>query len=84
MMGHRYYSPELCRFIQPADVSSLDPQTTNGLNLFIFKWNNPLQIFKKIELENNYFALDVIRKNNTMYKINNEIINYFSIVILLK
>ena len=30
MMGHRYYSPELCRFIQAADVSTLNPRSING------------------------------------------------------
>ena len=38
----RYYSPELCRFIQPADVSSLNPQSINGLNLYAYANNNPI------------------------------------------
>ena len=40
----RYYSPELCRFIQPADVSSLNPQSINGLNLYTYAVNNPIVI----------------------------------------
>ena len=44
MMGQRYYSPELCRFIQPADVSTLDPSSINGLNLYIYANNNPIGI----------------------------------------
>ena len=42
MMGQRYYSPELCRFIQPADVSSLNPLSINGLNLYSYGNNNPI------------------------------------------
>ena len=41
-MGQRYYSPELCRFIQPADVSSLNPSSINGLNLYAYENNNPI------------------------------------------
>ena len=40
-LGTRYYCPDLCRFIQPADVSSLIPSTVNGLNLYAFANNNP-------------------------------------------
>ena len=29
MMGQRYYSPELCRFIQPDDIEYLDPGSIN-------------------------------------------------------
>ena len=36
--------PELCRFIQPADVSSLNPQSINGLNLYSYANNNPIGI----------------------------------------
>ena len=38
----RYYSPELCRFIQPAEVSSLNPYSINGLNMFSYGKNNPI------------------------------------------
>ena len=43
-LGTRYYCPDLCRFIQPADVSSLIPSTVNGLNLYAFANNNPVVI----------------------------------------
>lgn len=46
MVGQRYYSPELCRFIQPADVSSLNPSSINGLNLYSYTNNNPIAISK--------------------------------------
>ena len=41
-MGHRYYSPELCRFIQPDDIEYLDPSSINGLNLYCYCMNNPI------------------------------------------
>ena len=44
MVSSRYYSPELGRFIQPADVSSLNPQSINGLNLYTYAVNNPIII----------------------------------------
>ena len=42
LVTSRYYSPELGRFIQPADVSSLDPKSVNGLNLYCYCSNNPV------------------------------------------
>ena len=42
MVSSRYYSPELGRFIQPADISSLNIQSINGLNLYIYVHNNPI------------------------------------------
>lgn len=44
LVSSRYYSPELGRFIQPADVSSLNPQSINGLNLYAYANNNPIGI----------------------------------------
>ena len=38
----RYYDPELCRLISPDDVSYLDPSTINGLNLYCYCYNNPV------------------------------------------
>ena len=42
LVTSRYYSPELGRFIQPADVSSLNPSSINGLNLYAYANNNPI------------------------------------------
>ena len=42
LVSSRYYSTELGRFIQPADVSSLNPQSINGLNLYSYANNNPI------------------------------------------
>jgi RHS repeat-associated protein len=44
LVTSRYYSPELWRFIQPADVSSLNPQSINGLNLYTYALNNSISI----------------------------------------
>ena len=41
-MGQRYYSPELCRFIQPDSIEYLDPSSINGLNLYCYCINNPI------------------------------------------
>lgn len=38
----RYYDPETCRFISMDDVSYLDPNTINGLNLYCYCLNNPI------------------------------------------
>ena len=38
----RYYDPELGRFMTIDDVSYLDPDTINGLNLYAYCGNNPI------------------------------------------
>ena len=38
----RYYSPEIGRFLSPDDVNYLDPETLNGLNLYSYCYNNPV------------------------------------------
>ena len=38
----RYYSPELCRFISPDSVDYLDPDSINGLNLYAYCGNDPV------------------------------------------
>ena len=40
----RYYYPKIKRFIEPADVSSLNPSNINGLNLYAYASNNPIGI----------------------------------------
>ena len=40
----RYYSPELRRFIQPKNVSNLNPSSINGLNLYSYANNNSITI----------------------------------------
>jgi site-specific recombinases, DNA invertase pin homologs len=39
MMEHRYYNPELGRWISPDDVEYLDPEFLNGLNLYCYCLN---------------------------------------------
>ena len=38
----RYYDPELGRFMTIDDISYLDPDTINGLNLYAYCGNNPV------------------------------------------
>ena len=38
----RYYDPEIGRFITIDDLSYLDPETINGLNLYAYCGNNPV------------------------------------------
>ncbi len=38
----RYYSPEICRFISPDNISYIDSQTHSGLNIFAYCGNNPI------------------------------------------
>ena len=40
----RYYDPEIGRFISPADVSSLNANAINGLNLYAYAISNPVCI----------------------------------------
>ena len=41
-LSSRYYSPELCRFISPDDIEYLDPESVNGLNLYCYCANDPI------------------------------------------
>ena len=41
-LNARYYSPEWRRFISPDDTSYLDPETPNGLNLYCYCGNDPI------------------------------------------
>lgn len=38
----RYYNPEWCRFISPDSIEYLDPSSINGLNLFAYCNNDPV------------------------------------------
>ena len=38
----RYYSPELCRWISPDSMEYLDPESINGLNLYCYCYNDPV------------------------------------------
>ena len=41
-LNARYYSPEWRRFISPDDTGYLDPETPNGLNLYAYCNNDPV------------------------------------------
>lgn len=41
-LNARYYSPEWHRFISPDDTSYLDPESANGLNLYAYCYNDPV------------------------------------------
>ena len=41
-LNARYYSPEFRRFISPDDTSYLDPENVNGLNLYCYCNNDPV------------------------------------------
>ena len=44
-LSSRYYSPELCRIISPDDVSYLNPNSVNGLNLYCYCGNDPINYY---------------------------------------
>ena len=41
-VSSRYYSPELCRWISPDSIEYLDPESINGLNLYAYCGNDPM------------------------------------------
>ena len=41
-VSSRYYSPELCRWISLDSIEYLDPQSINGLNLYAYCGNDPI------------------------------------------
>ena len=74
MMGQRYYSPELCRFIQPSDVSSLNPSSINGLNIYSYANNNPIEIAYSVSSAGrgtsiNPYSINGINNNTQSLKI---------------
>ena len=42
MVSSRYYLPRLCRWISPDSIEYLDPQSINGMNLYCYCMNNPV------------------------------------------
>ena len=41
-VSSRYYSPELCRWISPDSIEYLDLESINGLNLYAYCNNDPV------------------------------------------
>ena len=44
-VSSRYYSYELCRWISLNSIEYLDPESINGLNLFCYCENNPVNMY---------------------------------------
>ena len=44
-LSSRYYSPELGRFISRDSVDYLDPESINGLNLYVYCNNDPVNYY---------------------------------------
>ena len=55
-LKNRYYDPVTGRFISPDDLSYLDPDTVNGLNLYAYCGNNPVM---KVDTDGN-FAISLL------------------------
>lgn len=43
-MDGRYYNPNWRRFIQPASLSTLNPNSLDSLNLYVYAYNTPIAI----------------------------------------
>ena len=43
-LNSRYYDPETGRFVNADDISFLDPETINGLNLYAYCGDNPVML----------------------------------------
>ena len=41
-LNARYYNPQWCRFISPDSTEYLDYETVNGLNLYVYCNNDPV------------------------------------------
>ena len=44
-LSSRYYSPELCRFISKDSIEYLEPESINGLNLYAYCGNDPVNYY---------------------------------------
>ena len=44
-VSSRYYSPELCRWISPDSIEYLDHESINGLNLYVYCNNDPVNYY---------------------------------------
>ena len=71
----RYYDPEAGRFITIDDISYIDPDTINGLNLYAYCGNNPVMNVDPNGCSWNSFWNNV---GNWFKKVGNGISNFFS------
>ena len=72
-LSSRYYSPELGRFIQPADVSTLNPSSINGLNLYSYANNNPIGVAYRANISTINSITNTNLQFNTLAPIFNQI-----------
>ena len=77
----RYYNPKWCRWLNADDVSCLDPESINGLNLYAYCKNNPVMcllwtsnIIKTNALISGFAP--VLMENNSKYSNFNSISSY--------
>lgn len=49
-LNSRYYDPEIGRFVNADDISFLDPETINGLNLYAYCGSNPVMFIDLLGL----------------------------------
>ena len=73
-LNARYYNPQWRRFIQPAVVTSLNPHSINGLNLYSYASNNPIGIVYRTNVGVN----NAIIKSNSKFNVIAHIFNQMS------
>ena len=74
----RYYDSTIGRFIQPADVSSLNPQSINGLNLYTYAVNNPISFAYNSSVSNVGTAIGSVNSAMNSGISNNKLGNLYS------
>jgi RHS repeat-associated protein len=62
----RYYSPKWRRFIAPDDTAYLDPKSVNGLNLYCYCNNDPVNVGSTAPKKVNKF--NILAANPELYK----------------
>ena len=77
-LNSRYYSPEFRRFISPADANALNPHMVNGLNLYCYSNNNPIDIIDGDHIINNTTLIRNSYNSNILSNSNNTSYSYLS------
>lgn len=73
----RYYDPYIRRFISPGNIDYLEPTSFNGLNLYVYCGNDPVnyRIFNDLT-KNSYISIKYQIANNT----NTSLVNIYRIL----
>ena len=73
----RYYDPRIRRFISPDNIDYLEPTSFNGLNLYVYCGNDPVnyRIFNDLT-KNSYISIKYQIANNT----NTSLVNIYRIL----